>query len=300
MNAKEKAIIQAIIDKSDAKRHQRAIDILTVGRIQDARGENVLPKLIPDYCKVIKSAVKCVCTGWRYNGLSDDDIYGAFLIHFIPAIEAVKEETWLKVEDLKHWLFRVAQNCAKKNIKEINIDLDVDTKNDGCVLSYDETWMKEEGQGESEDNIYAYSPDEPTELETFDNLINKYVDQLPIERDRVIVRAIKIDDMDREELAAELGLTPAALNLAYEEAWMRVLKRALPDIRYRARTMFKENEYKLKQNDAEILHDFFSGYNKAKEQIVIMAHDKNCTTNQMETQIVKAYKRLINLNKQEL
>lgn len=262
MNAKEKTIIEAIIDKSDEQRHRRAMEILVV----------------KDYCETIKKAVRSAFSGWRYKNIEFGDIYNAFLLSFIPLIESMKAETLRSIQNLEGWLFRVAVNCANRHRNEVNEAMGVDVTEEP-FLSFDDEVMHEEQE--------VYNPEEETDLERFDELINEYVDQLPIERDRIIVRAIKIDDMDKTELAAELGLTVPALHLAFEEAWRRVLKRALPDIRYRARKMFKMNEDCLSKNDAAILGDFFN-------------EDAKNLSNKEETKIVDAYKRLIKINKKEL
>ena len=262
MNAKEKAIIEAIIDKSDERRHRRAMEILVV----------------KDYCETIKKAVRSAFSGWRYKNTEFDDLYNAFLLSFIPLIESMKAETLRSIQNLEGWLFRVAVNCANRHRNEVNEAMGVNVTEEP-FLSFDDDIAHEVNE--------AYYPDEPTDLERFDELINRYVDQLPIERDRIIVKAIKIDDMDKTELAAELGLTVPALHLAFEEAWRRVLKRALPDIRYRARKMFKLNEEYLSKNDTMILGEFFKGEMKNP-------------SNKEETEIVDAYKRLIKINKKEL
>ena len=108
MNAKEKAIIEAIIDKNNERKHDRALKLLLFGEEKGGSfSKNEYANLLKDLVK--KKYARC---------FSFEDTYNTFATGFWMHLDKMTPEQLRSINDLKAWLFEVAKNYIE-SIRDI-------------------------------------------------------------------------------------------------------------------------------------------------------------------------------------
>ena len=229
MNAKEIALIEAIIDKSDKKRHEKALKLLLYGEDKDGS------YIKNEYVKCLEALVRKKLG----NNISFIDSYSVFATEFWMHLEKMSPEQLRSINNLKSWLFIVAKNFIETIRKDIeafqlldtpiddgrltciaddtigvdNVELDIDTENDtedivnGC--------QKQDQEAETMETI-PFDENEQERLQRLDFAkwrFRYYLSKMLNETYKDILSAVYIEGVDRETLAEEYGWSMEVLNL---------------------------------------------------------------------------------------
>lgn len=247
--SKDKYIINAFVDKSDAVQHAKAVQLLFYGRpVNGGYVEN-------DYVSAIKKAVRICYSDVKYRGRFKD-VYETFVSLFYTYL-LNKAESLHNIETtLAGWLFIVARNFANHSRKEIDALLGFSDS-----VEYDQPIdnliSKENENGDKNCNEVLVDETENGTMWA-ENLVNAYIDRIPNENYRVAIRAILLEGMPREELAEEFNTTYQAVNLLVSHAMAALTNVALTDIRWRAQKNYQNYIHLIKdENDKLILKNYF-------------------------------------------
>lgn len=314
MNAKEIAIIEAIIDKNDKRRHEKALKLLLYG---EDKGGSFMKN---EYVNCLESLVrKKFC-----NSVTFYDSYSTFASEFWIHLEKMSPEQLRSINNLKSWLFTVAKNFIETIRKEIevfqimdapidegrpigevdgNIDNDVDNLYENIGNDSEENEVNEyQIKSQNSEAIEAIPFDE-SELERIKRLdfakwrFFYYLNKITNETYKDILSAVYIEGVDRETLAEEYGWKKHVFNLTLDHARNAFIAVALEDIQRCGPHLFKKYEYnkEMDEKTANLLRDFFS-HKYDVQQMALLYHKTNY---EMRKALSVAYKRLLKIHKNE-
>ena len=319
MNAKEKALIEAIIDKSDTRRHDKALTLLLWG---DKKGAICAKN---QYVNCLEDIVRKKCGSVNFV-----DAYSIFASEFWMHLDKMDPKFLRGIIDLQAWLNEVAKNFIESIRKEIEEFKLGDTQINEGVLTGDDV---DNGGGEIdsrcnhagndfeeadgiERDIINENPETCREAETeetvpFDVSEQEELEQLDFARWRFrhylssmtnetykdLLDAVYIEGADRETIAEEYGWTMAVFNLTLDHARSAFVVVALDDIQRCEPDLFRQYEYHEDMDDktANLLRDFFVG--KYDVQRLALLHHK--TVYDMKKSLSVAYKKLLRIHKKE-
>lgn len=319
MNAKEKAIIEAIIDKDDKKRHDKALTLLLWGEKKGTvREEN-------SYVKCLNDLVRKKCGGVCFN-----DAYSVFASEFWMHLDEIDPQRLREIKDLQAWLNEVAKNfieSIRKQIEEFKLG---DTPINEGVLTGDDTYngggetdelqgdsendreeKAEEEENEGNESSKQCSKEESGEWMPFDETeqdelervdfarwrFRHYLDQMTNVIYKDLLEAVYIEGIERETIAEEYGWTIAVCNLTLDHARNALITVALDDIQRCEPDLFTQYECHDDMDDetANLLHEFFIGKYDVKH--LALLHHK--TVYDMKKTLSVAYKKLLRIHKKE-
>jgi len=314
MNAKEIAIIEAIIDKSDKRRHEKALKLLLYG--EEKNGTIVKN----EYVNCLESLVRKKFG----NNVPFYDSYSTFAAEFWIHLEKMTQEQFRSIKNLKLWLFTVAKNFIETIRKEIEVFQIMDTPIDEGRLTEnicdnfkseinEEKGDAENGTEENDGNEYQEQSQELEKVETipFDEneqerlkrvdyakwRFRYYLSKMINETYKDILSAVYIEGVDREALAEEYGWGMDVFNLTLDHARNAFIAVALEDIQRCGPNLFKKYEYNKEMDDktAKLLREFFA----QKYDVQQMALKNHKTKYEMRKELSVAYKRLLRIHKKE-
>ena len=278
MNSAEKQIIEGIIQKND-----RCISLVLRGI---AVNEQLSTRYVKNpYVTAVENAVR----KWfnpndeKYKNIVDgfSDIYNSFYSLFSFYIINIKPETLLAINDLKSWLFITADNFIKKYRKKIDEHIGV----------YYEDELGEKVEITDREDI-----EEPKQSSDWARTqIDVFINQIGNDYYRDLLRAIKLEGVERDVLAEEYGKSVDDINRDFKRAWDQLIGVALSEIRYRGKRLFKTFEADLPAPQAALLNEFFFSGLNIKE----LALEKNVNHIVLKTEIIKAYNNLLKTARRE-
>lgn len=314
MNAKEIAIIEAIINKSDKKRHEKALKLLLYGEDKDGLF------IKNEYVNCLESLVRKKFG----NNISFEDSYITFANEFWLHLEKITPEQLRSINNLKSWLFIVAKNFIETIRKEIEAFQLIDTPIDedklvGIIddnpqgetneLNNDSENGSEEDNG-NEEQIPSQEA-ESTEMIPFDESEQErqkrssfaqwrfqyYLRKMMNETYKDILSAVYIEGVDRATLAEEYGWGMDVFNLTLDHARNAFIAVALDDIRHCEPDLFRRYEYHKDMDDktADLLREFIV-FKYDVQQLAILHHKSN---SEIKKALAIAYKKLLRIHKKE-
>ncbi len=314
MNAKEIAIIEAIIDKSDKRRHEKALKLLLYG--EEKNGTLVKN----EYVNCLENLVRKKFG----NNVPFYDSYSTFATEFWMHLEKMTPDQLRSINNLKSWLFTVAKNFIETIRKEIEMLQKTDTP-------FDEGWLTENtldncereinevekdienGSAENSGNGYQKQSQEVDFAETipFDEneqerlkrvdfakwRFRHYLSKMINETYKDILSAVYIEGVERETLAEEYGWSMGVFNLTLDHARNAFISVALDDIRRCEPQLFKKYEYhkNMDEKTAALLREFFV-YGHDVQQLSLLHHKTNY---EIKKSLAVAYKKLLRIHKNE-
>ncbi len=314
MNAKEIAIIEAIIDKSNKKRHEKALKLLLYGEDKDGSF------IKNEYVNCLESLVRKKFD----KSISFEDSYSTFATEFWMHLENMAPDQLRNIKDLKPWLFIVAKNFIETIRKEIEafqlfstpIDedrltgiIDDDPQGDTNELNNEAENDSEENKG-NEEQIPSQEV-ESTEMIPFDESEQErqkrlsfaqwrfqyYLSKMMNETYKDILSAVYIEGVDRVTLAEDYGWGMDVFNLTLDHARNAFISVALEDIRHCEPNLFREYECHKDMDDktASLLRDFFV-LKYDVQQLALLHHKSNY---EIKKTLAVAYKKLLGIHKKE-
>lgn len=314
MNAKEIAIIEAIIDKSDKRRHEKALKLLLYG--EEKNGTLVKN----EYVNCLESLVRKKFG----NNVPFYDSYSTFATEFWMHLEKMSPEQLRSINNLKSWLFTVAKNFIETIRNEIeafqimNTPIDegrlAENAFDNCERGKKEGESDaENGSAENEENDYQkqsqesefaetipFDENEQERLKRFDFAKWRflyYLSKISNETYKDILSAVYIEGVERETLAEEYGWSMDVFNLTLDRARNAFFSVTLDDIRRCEPQLFKKYEYHkdMDEKTATMLREFFV-YRYDVQQLSVLHHKTNY---EMKKSLSVAYKKLLRIHKNE-
>lgn len=314
MNAKETAIIEAIIDKSDKRRHEKALKLLLYG--EDKSGTVVKN----EYVNCLESLIRKKFD----KTISFEDSYSTFATEFWMHLENMAPDQLRNIKDLKPWLFIVAKNFIETIRKEIeafqlfNTPIDEDRLT-GIIdddIQCDTNELNNETENDSEENKrneeqFPGQEAETTEMIPFDESEQErqkrlsfaqwrfqyYLNKMMNETYKDILSAVYIEGVDRVTLAEEYGWEMGVFNLTLDHARNAFIAVTLDDIRRCGPSLFKEYACHKDMDDKTIslLREFFE-LKYDVQKMALLHHKSNY---EMKKTLAVAYKKLLKIHKKE-
>lgn len=313
MNAKEIALIEAIIDKSDKKRHEKALKLLLYGEDRDG---SIIKN---EYVNCLEALVRKKIG----NNISFNDSYSVFATEFWMHLEKMTPEQLRSINNLKSWLFIVAKNFIETIRKEMEVFQLMDTPVDEDRLAGS---ADDNSEGEAvdfdADNIYdaedngdechkqsqevesietvPFDENEQERLQRLDFAkwrFRYYLSKMLNETYKDLLFAVYIEGVDRESLAEEYGWSMDVLNLTLDHARNAFIAVTLEDIRRCEPELFKKYEYHkdMDEKTAILLREFFI-YKYDVQQLAHLHHKSNYEIKKL---LSVAYKKLLRIHKNE-
>lgn len=314
MNAKEIAIIEAIIDKSDKKRHEKALKLLLYGENKDGSF------IKNEYVNCLESLVRKKFD----KSISFEDSYYTFATEFWMHLEKIIPDQLRSINNLKSWLFIVAKNFIETIRKEIEAFQLLDTPIDEDRLAgiiddnpqVETNELNNNSENDSEENkgneeqIHSQEA-ESAEMIPFDESEQErqkrlsfaqwrfqyYLSKMMNETYKDILSAVYIEGVDRATLAEEYGWGMDVFNLTLDHARNAFISVTLEDIRHCEPNLFREYECHKDMDDktADLLREFFV-FKYDVQQLAILHHKSNY---EMKKALAVAYKKLLRIHKKE-
>ena len=304
MNQREIQLIEAIIDTTDKRRHNAAINILFFGHDIAKSDERSFYRK-NEYVISLENAVRKCFSGNLYRG-AFSDVYGVFVSLFTEYLGRLSPDKLMEIQDLKNWLFMSGCNFCNSNRKKINHLLGLnpedsfdeydDGKKTGETNEEDTASVDNESQDttmqseEINEQSLADIPDSNQDTSGWaESLLEYYINKIENEYYRDLIRALKIEKVPVETMAEEYDKTD------YNRAWDRLLQTCLPDIRIRSKKLFKKYEVELDEKDANLLNKFFF----VENDTMALAASEGMKKGDLEKAVIKAYKVLLKVAKHE-
>ena len=290
MNNNEKDIILGLFSSDESKR-TRCINILFYGIYKDGR----LCKT--PYSKAIENAVRKFFSGNKFYDRFDE-VYSTFVSFFFDYVQKLGPGKLLETDKLDSWLFTVAchfaankyyrkQVCDTLGIKE-DIDLSEISIDDNYNTDVVVSVQNEEGE-RHDIGIHAKIPDDDDNESIWaESLIKKYIDQIPHEYYRTVIRVLVLEGASREEFALEMGKKVTAINNDVSRAMSSLMQVALPDIRWRTKQLYSLHKDDITQDDRIILDQFYLN-SKPIEKI---AEELSLKENELRLKILSSFNEL--------
>lgn len=312
MNERERAIIEAIIDKSDKRRHDKALTLLLYG---EERGDGFVKN---EYVRCLENLVRKKFD----KSVPFADTYSIFATEFWMHLDKMTPERLYGIIDLNAWLFEVARNyieTIRNKIEEFQLNkgslnedvLTVETDDNNEVDTDELDNDMDNNSEEDEENDCAKQSRELSVLIPFDETeqdklkrlnfakwrFRHYLNQMANETYKDLLTAVYIEGIDRETIAEEYGWTMANFNLVLDHARNAFIAVALDDIRRCEPDLFRKYEYHEDMDDetANLLREFFICKFDV-QQLALLHHMNNYA---MKMALAKAYKKLLKIHKNE-
>ena len=312
MNERERAIIEAIIDKSDKRRHDKALTLLLYG---EERGDGFVKN---EYVRCLENLVRKKFD----KSVPFADSYSIFATEFWIHLDKMTPERLYGINDLNAWLFEVARNyieTIRNKVEEFQLNkgslnedvLTVETDDNNEVDTDELDNGIDNNSEEDEENDCAKQSHELSVLIPFDETEQDklkrlnfakwrflhYLDKMTNETYKDLLKAVYIEGVDRETLAEEYGWTMAVFNLTLDHARNAFIAVALDDIQRCEPDLFKKYEYHedMDNETANLLREFFVC--KFDVQQLALRHQMN--NYGMKRALSVAYKKLLRIHKNE-
>lgn len=321
----ERDIIEAIIDKSDKRRHDKALTLLLYGEDTGrASGPFMYKKVKEDPILSIPFILQDLIRK-KFSKIRFEDAYSVFATGFLMHLDGLSPEMLCGVDDLKNWIYIVAKNYATSHLEEIQAfgigvdvsidenrvadgdsienETEVDELNDDTEIDSEdsrEIELPEQGREEKSTVTIPFDENEQDKLKRLDFAkwrFQHYLSQMANETYKDLLTAVYIEGVDRETIAEEYGWTMAVFNLTLDRARNAFITVALDDIQHCEPDLFREYEYHKDMDDttANLLREFFIC--KFDIQQMALLHHK--TNYGMKMALSVAYKKLLRIHKNE-
>lgn len=291
MNAREKQLIEGIINKEDRRLHDRCVQLLFYGEV--VVGKDKCTRYEKNaYVVAIQNAVRdCFSGNDLYKGRFAE-IYDVFKQLFVAEQVLVKTDPkkLREIDDLRKYLYSTVRNFCNEYRKKICEEL-------GIELGYFYEAYDDNSKVDGEDSIelsdeFNKEDDTSSWAETF---LCSLIDKVSNAYYRDLIRAFKLKDVPVKNLAKKHGKTEDDIYRDYNRAWNKLIQEALPEIKIRCKSLFKKYEAELSDEQACLLNEFFfSG-----KDLSTIAHSLGMKQDDLESAIVKAHKVLVKIAKRE-
>lgn len=293
MNIQEKKLIEAFLNKDDARHHDRAVELLFYGRKSvDARGREIHTEF--DVTRSIRNAVSIYYSGALYNG-RHREVYDTFVSLFHDHLMKMSLDSFLKVDDLQKWMFKVAKNFANGYRKEIHKILGIEDNVVPFVKKQDVTEKPDTGLEERNvvngdthvrkvpDYDDEFSSDSEDSSKWAEDLIKEYISRISHDYYREVLYAIDIYGMEMVDFAEEQGKKRSSIHLDHKRAKAALIQAALPDIRWRMPKLFDSFKDFLDSEEIVLLECFFDRGEVKDMKDLIEAYVKLLKVSRRET-----------------
>ena len=264
-------IIEAIIDKSDKRRHDKALTLLLYGEDTGRAGGSFMYKKVKEDPILSIPFILQDLIRKMFSKIRFEDAYSVFATGFQMHLDGLSSEMLYGVDDLKKWIVKVAKNYAINHLEEIQafgigVDVSFDENrvaDDASIENETEVDELNDDTGiDSEDSREIELPEQCREEEStvtipFDEneqdklkrlnfakwRFQHYLSQMANETYKDLLTAVYIEGVDRETIAEENGWTMAVFNLTLDHARNAFISVALDDIQHCEPDLFREYEY---------------------------------------------------------
>lgn len=333
MNTKETAIIHGILAKDDRKRHDQALILLLYGKKKEGTSNPIKyeKKLNDPILGIPYSLQDNIRKMFSRNGF--EDAYSIFATGFMVHLDSLPAQTLLGIDDLKKWMTTAGRHYALSHFEEIgqlelreggnaityNLSNHADTANNEAEITDGQTPLDdfsgnleedietteealftesrrsdEEMAGQNDEPIGDNPFDEPTDSQW---RFEYYLSKVQNKEYQDLIRAIKIEGVDRETLAEEYGRDVAYINTRFNRAWNTFIMVAMEESRHLGKSLFRKYEHHqdLDNQSAELLQAFFQSKGNVKD----LARQHGMTVNDTKQLLGTAFKELIKIDKEE-
>lgn len=302
MNSREKQIVTCLFDTENELRRNESINILFNGKfVSDKDGHRHFQKT--PYAKAIENAVRKYFSGLSRYDVKFEHLYCSFETEFLEFLIKKGRDKLLEIDQLDRWLFTAACHFAANPYyrKKVVAAVGVDESTDYAFIGLDVTTDRDEESmsADSTDAIVVDCPEtgidqkmkipEPDDSYWAENKIRSYIDKIPHEYYRTILRAIMLDNVSHDDFAKQQGKRKSAIYNDLSRAMDSLIVAALPDIRFRTRQMFKLYGDRLSDESARcLMEQFYSG----RHTIADIAARNGLTESKLNSILAKAYGEL--------
>ena len=112
-------IIEAIIDKSDKRRHDKALTLLLYGEDTGRAGGSFMYKKVKEDPILSIPFILQDLIRKMFSKIRFEDAYSVFATGFQMHLDGLSSEMLYGVDDLKKWIVKVAKNYAINHLEEI-------------------------------------------------------------------------------------------------------------------------------------------------------------------------------------
>lgn len=298
MNAQEKKLLEAFLNRNDVRMHDRAVKLLFYGRtVTDAYGREIHTEF--DVTRAIRNAVSLCYSGPLYFGRYRE-VYDTFVSLFEDYLLKKPKETFDDIEDLQNWMFSVARNFANSHRKAIHEILAIDEMTVPFDRKQDVDKPKDSGHSEPRTDADADrqpakvpdadddSSDDPEHSSKWaEELIGEYICRIPHAYYREILLVLHVYGMSMEDYAEEKGKKLSAIHNDHKRAMSALIQAALPDIRWRSPKLFDSFRDCLDSKEIEILDRFFNDGDVEDMEGLVKAYVKLLKVSKRETKAME-------------
>ena len=277
MNNREKQIIEGLFNTENEAIRSKSILYIFHGKYEiDKDGKRILRKT--PYAKAIENAVRKLFSGNLFFNRFEE-VYYTFEAEFLSYLTKISHEKLYEIEQLDSWLFKAACNFASNKYyrKKVCEALCVDEGQSYDTISLDdedhgiESKASIQTENTSKSNSEGFhnkipESDNEDESEWAEIQINTYIDKIPHEYYRTVIRALVIEGMSREEFALEVNKKVSAVNNDVSRAMNALIQVALPDIRWRKKQLYVtyRDEF-INDKYKDLLEQFYMGSKSYEE-----------------------------------
>ena len=303
MNSREKQIVTCLFDTENELRRNESINILFNGKyVSDQDGHRHFQKT--PYAKAIGDAVRKYFSGLssRYD-VSFEHIYCSFETEFLEYLLKKGQDKLMEIDQLDRWLYTVACRFAANPYyrKKVVSAFGVDESADYAFVGLDVTTDRDEDSlaDDTSDSIVVDSPEtgigqkmkipEPDDSDWAENKVRSYIDKIPHEYYRTVLREIMLNNISHDDFAKQQGKKKSAVYNDLSRAMDSLIVAALPDIRYRTKQLFRLYGDRLSDETArKLMAQFYTG----RQAIAEMARQNGLTESKLSSILAKAYGEL--------
>lgn len=310
MNTREKQIITCLFDTENELRRNESINILFNGKsVSDQNGYRHF-QMTP-YAKAIGDAVRKYFSGLssRYD-VKFEHIYCSFETEFLEYLIKKGQDKLMEIDQLDCWLYTAACHFAANPYyrKKVVTAVGVDESTDYAFFGLDVTTDRDEDSlaDDSIDAIVVDSPEtgigqkmkipETDDTDWAENKVRSYIDKIPHEYYRTILREIMLNNVSHDDFAKQQGKKKSAIYNDLSRAMDSLIVAALPDIRYRTKQLFRLYGNRLSdETSRSLMEQFYTG----RQTIAEIAKQNGLTESKLSSILAKAYGELRKLASQD-
>lgn len=268
MNARERLLIEALYDTQNEAKRNAGVTLFFYSRNKkDVNGKSVSVK--SQYAVMMENIVRKYFSGEKYCGRFRE-VYDTFVTEFYKYLLSLSKDKFLEADNFESYLFVCVSNFCKNQSRRRAIDAALGIDEEVSLFTvYDEPINEDQlveqpatdndKDSASRIKIPDHSDDDDGDDHWAEELLDYYINQIQNEYYRLVLRVIMLGRMSREDFAEEQGKKLSAIYNDISRAMDALIRVALPDIRFRTKSMFKKYQDELSREDVEILNRFYEG-----------------------------------------
>lgn len=280
MNTRERLLIEALYDVQDKTRNNAAVTMFFYNvRRRDVNGKATTVK--SQYAVMMENIVRKYFSGEKYRG-SFREVYDTFATEFYKYLLTVSKEKFLATENFENYLFVSVSNFCRNTThrKAMDVALGIEEDIFSPFSYYNDRAEEADNPSDCRPLVFLATEEKdsasriknPEQEDDGDSsslwaekLLNGYINQISNDYYRLVLNAVLIEGMEREDFAEEQGKKVTAVYNDVKRAIDALIKVALPDVKVRTRSLFFNNKEELSSKDQEILERFYYGETSEKE-----------------------------------